>query len=239
MEVIHNLLNYQNMKIVQNTEWFNFSLDSVLLSNFVTINKNTNKIIDFCTGNAPVPLFLSTKTTAKIIGIELQKEIFDLGIKSVKINNLENQITLINDDVKNSKNLFDTETFDIVTCNPPYFKTIDNNKMNDNKIKSIARHEITLNLDDIFISAKKILKNKGIIALVHRPDRLLEILEKMKQNNIEPKRLQFVYPTEDKQSNMILIEGKKNGNPGLKVLPPIYVHNSDGSYREEILKLFE
>ncbi len=239
MEVIHDLLNYKNLKIVQNTEWFNFSLDSVLLANFVTINKKTKKIIDFCTGNAPVPLILSTKTTATIYGMELQNEIYDLAIKSIKLNSLDDKIKIINDDVKNAKNLFDTETFDIITCNPPYFKIFDKNKVNDNPIKTKARHEIDLNLDDIFNSAKKILKNQGIIALVHRPDRLVEIINMMQKNNIEPKRLQFVYPNENKNANMILIEGRKNGNPGLKLLPPIYVHNKNGDYRKQILNMFE
>ena len=239
MEVIHDLLNYKNLKIVQNTEWFNFSLDSVLLANFVTINKKTKKIIDFCTGNAPVPLILSTKTTATIYGMELQNEIYDLAIKSIKLNSLDDKIKIINDDVKNAKNLFDTETFDIITCNPPYFKIFDKNKVNDNPIKTKARHEIDLNLDDIFNSAKKILKNQGIIALVHRPDRLVEIINMMQKNNIEPKRLQFVYPNENKNANMILIEVRKNGNPGLKLLPPIYVHNKNGDYRKQILNMFE
>ena len=111
--------------------------------------------------------------------------------------------------------------------------------MNDNDIKSIARHEIYINLDSIFVVAKKFLKNNGVIALVHRPDRLIEIIETMKKYNIEPKRLQFVYPKLDKESNMILIEGKKNGNPGLKILNPIFVHEDNGDYRKEIKKLFE
>lgn len=238
MEVIHNLVNYENLKIIQNTEWFNFSLDSVLLPNFVTINKNTKNIIDFCTGNAPIPLILSTKTGANIIGIELQKEIYDLANRTIKLNNLENRIKIINEDVKNLSNIFDTESFDIITCNPPYFKVTDKKRTNVNNIKSIARHEITITLDEIFKTAKKLLKNGGVIALVHRPDRLIEIFDTMKKNNIEPKKLQFIYPNETKESNMILIEGKKNGNPGLKILNPIFVHNMDGTYKKEILKMF-
>ena len=239
MEVENRLLNFKNMKIIQNTDWFNFSIDSVLLSNFVTINKNINNIIDFCAGNAPIPLLLSMKTSAKIYGIEIQKAIYELALKSVNINNLNEKIQIINDDVKNIGDYFENEFFDVITCNPPYFKLNTNSNVNDNNIKSIARHEIYINLDLIFMIARKFLKNNGVIALVHRPDRLIEIIETMKKYNIEPKRLQFVYPKENKESNMILIEGKKNGNPGLKVLSPLFIHEANGDYRKEIKKLFE
>ena len=239
MEVIHDLLNYKEMKIIQNSDWFNFSLDSVLLPNFVTLNKNVENIMDFCTGNAPIPLILSTKTNAKLYGVEIQKEIYDLANRSVIMNNLKDRITIINGDVKNLINVFDTEYFDVITCNPPYFKVSNTHRKNMNDIKSNARHEYLLNLETIFVTAKKILKNNGVIALVHRPDRLIEIIEQMKKCNIEPKRLQFIYPSEGKDSNMILIEGRKNGNPGLKVLPPLYVHDENGEYRKEILEMFE
>ena len=239
MEVIHDLLNYNKLKIIQNSDWFNFSLDSVLLPNFVTLNKNIENVLDFCTGNAPIPLILSTKTSAKIYGVEIQKEVYDLARRSIELNGLEERINILNEDVKNLNNIFDTEYFDVITCNPPYFKVSNSNRKNINDIKTNARHEYLLNLEEIFITAKKILKNNGVIAMVHRPERLVEIIEEMKKNNIEPKRLQFVYPTEEKEANIILIEGRKNGNPGLKILPPLFVHNENGKYKEEILKMFE
>ena len=209
MKVKNRLLNYNDLVIMQNTDWFSFSLDSVLLPNFVTINKNIENIIDFCTGNAPIPLILSTKTNAKIYGVELQKEIYELAVKTIKLNNLENKIEIINDDIKNLSNYFETEFFDIITCNPPYFKYSKNSNINKNKIKTIARHEVYINLNIIFSIAKKILKNGGVIAMVHRPDRLIEIIETMKKNNIEPKKIQFIYPKENSECNAILIEGKK------------------------------
>ena len=239
MEIINKLLNYKDLKIVQNTDWFAFSLDSVLLANFVTINKSTKKIIDFCTGNAPIPLILSTKINAHIVGVELQKEIFDLAQKSIKINNLEGKIELLNMNVKDLANIDETDTFDIITCNPPYFKLKEGSNLNKNDIKTIARHEIELNLKDIFSLARKLLKNNGIISIVHRPDRLMEILEIMKENNIEPKKIQFVYPKKNSECNTILIEGSKNGNPGLKILPPLYVHDENGKYLEEIEDMFQ
>lgn len=157
-ETINDLLNYNNIKIYQNKNYFNFSLDSILLPNFVQLNKNINKILDLCTGNIPVPLVLSTKTDAKIYAIEIQKEIYELALKTLRINKLENKIVLINDDAKNAINNFETDSFDLITCNPPYFKCTDKSIKNDNKIKSIARHEIMITLEDIIIMSKKIIK---------------------------------------------------------------------------------
>ena len=239
MEVINRLLNYKNLKIVQNTDWFNFSLDSVLLCNFVTLNKNTNSIIDFCTGNAPIPLILSQKTDSNIIGVEIQKEIYSLAKKSTEINSLEDRIKLLNMDVKELTNIYETDSFDLITCNPPYFKVTENSNLNNNTIKTKARHEIDINLEDILKLSKYLLKNNGNLALVHRPERLTEILLKMKEYNIEPKKIQFVYPKRNSESNILLIEGTKNGNPGLKVLPPLYVHSEDGKYLDEILNMFQ
>ena len=239
MEIVNRLLNYKDLKIVQNTDWFAFSLDSVLLANFVTLNKNTKNIIDFCTGNSPIPLILSTKTDAKITGVELQKEVYLLAEKSVKINNLEDKIELLNMDVKDLSSKYETDSFDVITVNPPYFKVKESSNLNKNDIKTIARHEIQLKLDDIFSLARKLLKNNGVISMVHRPERLVEIIEVMKKNNIEPKKIQFVYPKKGSECNTILIEGSKNGNPGLKILPPLYVHDENGKYLDEIEEMFQ
>lgn len=239
MEEINRLLNYKDLKIVQNTDWFKFSIDSVLLSNFVKITKNTTNIIDFCTGNAPIPLILSTKTRAKITGVEIQKDVYNLAKKSIEINNLQDRIEILNMDVKDIAQKYESDSFDLITCNPPYFKLKETSIINDNDIKSVARHEIYINLDDIFKVARKILKNNGTIAIVHRTDRLIDIIDCMKKNNIEPKRLQLVYPKFNKESNIVLIEGAKNGKSSLKVLPPIYVHDEDENYLEEIKKMFE
>ena len=146
---INDLVNYKNIKIIQDKNYFNFSLDSVLLPNFVTLNPNTKMILDLCSGNLPIPLILSTKTNANIYAVELQQEIYDLAKETLKINNLENRITLYNDNAKNMTNKFETDTFDLITCNPPYFKYSDTSLINDNIIKSIARHEIEINIEDI------------------------------------------------------------------------------------------
>ena len=184
MEVTNYLLNYNNLKIVQDNEMFNFSLDSVLLPNFIKINKNITKILDIGCGNAPIPLILSTKTDAHITGVEIQKEVSELAKKSVKLNNLENQIEIINKDINDYAKEMETDTFDIITCNPPFFKYSENSNINDSDYKTIARHEVKLNLDQLFSISKKLLKNNGIIGVVHRPDRLIDIIEAMRKNNI-------------------------------------------------------
>ena len=238
MEEINYVLGYDNLKIYQNTEMLKFSLDSVLLANFVTINPSTKKILDIGTGNAIIPLILSTKTKSNITGIEIQDEVATLALKSVKINKLEQQINIINDDVNEYASKSETEIYDIITCNPPFFKLNDNSILNESKYKQIARHEINLNLEKLIKVSKKLLKNNGKLAIVHRPERLLEIIENMKQNNIEPKRICFIYPKINSESNMLLIEGIKNGKSGIKILPPIYIHNLDNSYTDTVKKYF-
>lgn len=236
-KIINDLLYYKDLKIIQNKNYFNFSLDSVLLPNFVIINPNTKKILDLCTGNAPIPLILSTKTKASIIGIEIQKEIYDLAIESIKINK-KDSIEIINKNAKDIINDYETDTFDIITCNPPYFKYTENSKINDNDQKTIARHEKYIKLEDILKISKKLLKNGGSLCMIHRTDRLIETIELFKKYNVEPKRIQLIYPKEDSESNLFLIDGRKNGNSGLKILKPLFIHNEDGSYREEVLEMF-
>ena len=239
MEVTNYLLGYKDKYIVQNTQMFNFSLDSVLLPNFVTLNKNIKNILDIGCGNAPIPLILSTKTKALITGVEIQKEVYNLACKSVKINNLENQINIINADINEIYNQFETESFDVITCNPPFFKVSEKSNLNKSDYKTIARHEVKLNLDDIFKISKKLLKNNGYVAIVHRPERLLDILNSMQKYNIEPKKIQFIYPKTNMEANILLVEGMKNGKKGLKVLNPIYTHLDNGEYTDQIKKYFK
>ena len=239
MRVKNYLLGYENMYIMQDTEGFNFSLDSVLLPNFVTINKNITNVLDIGCGNAPIPLILSTKTSAHIVGVEIQKQSFLLAKQSVEINGLEEQISLINKDIKDFADKCESDTYDIITCNPPFFKINPKSNLNKNDMKTIARHEVLLNLEVIMKISRKLLKNNGIIGIVHRPERLVEILMVMKKYNIEPKKIRFVYPKKDSESNILLIEGKKNGKPGLKILDPLYVHEDNGSYTKEVLSFFE
>lgn len=239
MEVKNYLLGYKDMYIYQDTDMFSFSLDSVLLPNFITINKGITNILDIGTGNAPIPLILSTKTDASITAVEVQPEVFNLAKKSVEENNLEKRINVICDDINNLYNDLESDSFDIITCNPPFFKVNKNSNLNNSDYKTIARHEVKLNLSQLLKISRKLLKNNGILGIVHRPDRLTDILVEMRSNNIEPKKIRLVYPRIGEEANILLIEGTKNGNVGLKILPPLYVHDKDGNYTEEVLKYFE
>ena len=238
MIVRNRLLNFGNKIIYQDDEWFAFSLDSVLLANFVTIKLSDKKILDFCTGNAPIPMLLSFRTKAKIYGIEIQKEVYDLGFLSINENKMNNQIELVLGNVRKVNEFFNSESFDIITCNPPYFKYKDSSLINNNKTKSIARHEVEVTLEEIIKNGKYLLKNGGTLALVHRPERMMEIFELLKKYDFEPKKIQFVYPKNGKDANVLLIEAVKNGNSGLKILHPLIIHNDDGTYTDFVRKMF-
>ncbi|MGE5456105.1 MAG: tRNA1(Val) (adenine(37)-N6)-methyltransferase [Ignavibacteriales bacterium] len=239
MEVKNYLYGYDKLGIIQDTKMFVVSIDSLLLPNFITINKNTKKILDIGCGNAPIPLILSTKTDAAIIGVEIQENVYKLACKSVKTNNLEDKIKIINADINQLAKEWETDCFDIITCNPPFFKVNEKSNFNDSDYKTIARHEVMLNLDQICKISKKLLKNNGIIGLVHRPERLIDIIDCMRKNNLEPKRIQFIYPKKGKESNILLIEGRKNGKPGIKILDPIYLNEDNGKYTEQVLNLLK
>jgi len=239
MKVVNDLLGYKNLKIIQDSDYFCFSLDSVLLARFVTINKRCKKIIDLGCGNAPMPLIISTRTNAKIEGIEIQKEISDIAIESVNINTLSNQIEIKNEDIRNIRKFYESDICDTIVCNPPYFKYYEKTYQNKNNVKSNARHENTITLEEIVLTAKKILKNNGNIAVVLCTERFLELVNLLEKNNIRVKKIQFVHPKNSKESNVVLVEGVKNGKPGVKVLPPVIVHDNDGKYSKYVLNMFE
>jgi len=238
METINYLLGYENLKIYQDTEMFNFSLDSVLLPNFVTITKKTKRILDIGTGNAVIPMILTTKTDALIDAVEIQKDVYELGKKSIELNNLQDKINIINEDIKEYSKNMETDTYDVITCNPPFFKVTETSNLNMNDYKTIARHEVKLNLDDIMSIGRKLLKNNGNIAIVHRTDRLIDIITTMRKYNIEPKKIRFIYPKKNTESNIVLVEGTKNGNPGLKILSPLVSHTEEDEYTDEIKQYF-
>ena len=218
--MINDLLNY-NLKIYQGKDYFKFSIDSVLLAEFVNIDYRDKNIIDLCSGNAPIPLILSTKFSKSIIGVEIQKQIYKLGVKSININNINN-VTLLNMDVKKLNNYFDYK-FDIVTCNPPYFKYNINSIMNKNSIKSIARHEVLINLEEVIKISSDLLRDSGKLYLVHRCERFNEILILLKKYNFGLKKVQFVYDNFNADSCFLLIEAKYKCKDDLKVLKPLYI----------------
>lgn len=208
-------------KIYQNNNYFKFSLDSLLLAKFVNIDYKDKKILDMCTGNAPIPIMLSLHKQVDITGIEIQKEIYDLACKSVAVNNIKN-VNLINNDLKNIKNYFPGNNFDIITCNPPYFKLEKQSVLNDNRIKSIARHEILITLEECIKISYNMLRDKGKLYLVHRNDRMIEIIKLLDKYKFGIKRIQIIYANEKSNGSMLLIEAKKNCKHDIKIMPPIF-----------------
>jgi len=239
-EVLNDLLGYKGLKIIQEPGRFNFSLDSTLLAHFVTLKKDSKRILDLCTGNAPIPLMLTLRTQGEIIGIEIQKASADQAKRSVIINKLEDQIKIYHEDLKAIRMMFKSGSFDVITCNPPYFKVDPASNLNESDALTIARHEVMVTLDEILREAAFFLRPGGKFAMVHRPDRLIEIIETFKKWRIEPKRLQFIYPRASKEANGILIEGMLDGKAGgLRLEAPMVVYEGEtGNYTQEILDIF-
>ena len=239
MPIVKNdLLGRPALEIYQDTEGFNFSIDTMLLADFVTVTTRTKHICDLCSGNAPIPLYLTLRTPAQIVGVEVQKDSYDLAVKSIEENHLENRIQMILDNLIGISAKIGKNCYGVVTCNPPFFKVGDNH-INPSDKKAIARHEVLATLDDIVKEAACLLNSKGRFAMVHRPDRLLEILEVFKKYHIEPKRLRFVYPKLGSSCNHILIEGIKDGSSGgLIVLPPLIVYDENNQWTKEVLRIY-
>ncbi len=239
MKRINDLVGFDNLKIVQNDDWFKFSLEAVLLPYFVKINSNCHNILDLCTGNAPIPLVLSTMTDKPIIGVEVQKDIYELAKETVEINHLEKQITIVNDNIIDFANKYDSDSFDIITCNPPYFKNLESSEKNSDIHKSIARHELLMNLEDVMKISRKLLKNGGKLYMVHRIERFIEVIDLLNKYHLSPKRVQFIYPKINNSANLFLIESSKGGKNGLIVEKPLIVHEDNGDYCDVINKMFK
>ncbi|MGL4391991.1 MAG: tRNA1(Val) (adenine(37)-N6)-methyltransferase [Fusobacteriaceae bacterium] len=239
-ETIIDLLQKEDLKIIQRSDYFSFSLDTILVAEFLSVGRGVNKIVDLGTGNGAIPLFLSKRTKAKIIGFELQDVSADLAERNISLNNLCERIKIVHDDMRNWSKYFNHGSQDAVVCNPPFFKFKgDERLLNDLDQLTLARHEISITLIEIIEIASKILKDKGYFALVHRADRLIEIIELLRKFSLEPKRLQFCHSKTDKPAKIILIEGLKYGSEGMTILPPLFTHETDGKYSSELLKLFE
>ncbi|MBO0602909.1 tRNA1(Val) (adenine(37)-N6)-methyltransferase [Sporosarcina sp. E16_3] len=225
----------ESLRIIQSPSVFSFSLDAVLLARFAYVPlQKSGKIVDICAGNGAIPLFLSARTNATIIAVELQERLANMAERSVQYNGLENRIQIINGDVIGIAAKIGYEKYDTVTCNPPYFPAHEASDKNLSEHLAIARHEIHLTLEQAIQSASELLKQGGKAAFVHRPGRLLDIVTAMRANRLEPKRIQFIYPKEGKEANTLLIEAIKDGKPDLKVLPPLYVYGADNEYTEEV-----
>ena len=231
-------LEFKGLKIIQNSKGFCFGIDSVLLSNFAKNIKKGAKVIDLGTGTGIIATLLCGKTEVKkIVGVEVQTEVYEMAKRSIKLNNLEDRFEVINENIKNLYNVYERGTFDVVVTNPPYKKENTGIRNEDTK-KLVSRHEVEARLEDFIEVTKYLLKDKGEFYMVHRPDRLVDILYIMRKHKIEPKQIRFVCPNEEKAPNLVLIKGVKNGREFLKVEKNLYVYNREGDYTDEILKIY-
>ena len=231
-------LQRNNLKIIQNKGKFCFGMDAVLLSGFASNHvKCGDRVLDMCTGTGIIPILLSAKTAAKeFAAIEIQKESADMASRSCQLNNLTDKINIVVGDIKDA-GVVAPASFNVVTCNPPYMPNGKGLK-NPDAPMAIARHEILCNLDDVIRCASRALCSGGRFCMVHRPNRLSEIFAKLKENRLEPKNIQFVYPFEDKEANMVLIMATKDGGTFLKVEKPIIVYKEKGVYTDEIYDIY-
>mgnify|MGYP000729137213 FL=1 len=231
-------LELNNLKIIQNKNGFCFGMDSVLLSDFAKNIKPNTKVIDLGTGTGILPILLSAKTKAsKIIAIEIQEDVANMANRSVELNNLQNRLEIICENIKNLKNVYETNSFDAIVTNPPY-KTKGTGGINELKSKLISRHEITADLEDFISISSYLLKDQSNIYMVHRPERLVDILSIFRKYKLEPKELKLVQPNCGKAPNLVLIKATKNAKPFLKIDKPLYIYKSDGTYTEELLKIY-
>ena len=230
-------LERNGYKIIQHKEKFCFGMDAVLLSGFATIKKG-ERVLDLGTGTGIIPILLEAKTEGKeFVGLEIQEESADMAARSVTLNDLQEKVKIVTGDIKEASSIFGKGIFEVVTTNPPYMNDMHGIK-NPDMPKAIARHEVLCTLEDVVREGASVLKPNGRMYMVHRPHRLIEIIEVMKKYKLEPKRIKFVHPFVDKEANMVLIEGLKGGKSMVKVEKPIIVYKEQGVYTDEIYEIY-
>ena len=231
-------LQINNLKIIQNKNGFCFGIDSVLLSDFASDIKKDTTVLDLGTGTGIISILLSAKTSIKnIIGIEIQENVAEMAKRSVELNNLQNKIKIMNADIKELIKILPNNRHDAIVTNPPYMKK-NSGLENENREKLISRHEIECTIYDIARVSNTLLKDKGEVYMVHRPDRLIDIVEAFRKNKLEIKKIRLIHPKMNMPANLVLIKAVKNGNAFLQIDRPLYVYNEDGSYTSEIKKIY-
>lgn len=231
-------LQLNNLKIIQNKDGFCFGIDAVLLSDFAKDIRNNSKVLDLGTGTGIVGILLCEKTKlSKIYGIDIQKDVCDMALRSVELNNLEKKFEIINTNIKNLNEIFEENSFDAIVSNPPYKK--DNTGLkSESETKLISRHEITASLEDFISVSSRLLKNNGNIYMVHRPERLSDLFYLLKKYNLEPKKLRLVQSYINSKPKLILVKATKNAKSFLNIEEPLIIYNKDGTYTEEIFKIY-
>lgn len=230
-------LQRNGLKIIQDPDRFCFGMDAVLLSGFASAKKGDN-VLDMGTGTGILPLLMSAKTNArKLTGLEIQPDSADMALRSVKLNQLEDRISIVTGDIKTADEIFPLASFDVITCNPPYMIE-EHGITNPDSPKAIARHELLCNFDDVARAAEKLLKSGGHFYLVHRPFRLSEIMTTLSKHHLEPKRMRLVYPFVDREPNMVLLEAVRGGKPRMSVERPLILFSAPDVYTDEIKETY-
>lgn len=230
-------LQIKGYKLIQSMSGFCFGMDAVLLSEYARVRKGC-RVMDLCAGTGIVPVLLHARyEPVEIEGLEYQADCVEMAMRSVRLNGLEKSIVIRQGDVCQVSEHYLPDSFDYVTCNPPYM-TGEHGLINKDQEKAIARHEILCTLTDVVKAAKWLLKPAGHFVMVHRPFRLAEIICCLKEHKLEPKRMRLVYPYVDKEPNMVLIEAVKGGKQRITVDSPLIVYNKDGSYTREIHRIY-
>lgn len=231
-------LEFNNLKIIQDKNGFCFGIDAVLLSDFAKNIKRDSLVLDLGTGTGIISILLCEKTKLKkVIGIEVQEEVYNMACRSSQLNNLEEKFEVVNENILNLENIYENNSFDVIVTNPPYKKQ-NTGMTNDDEKKLISRHEVLANLEDFIRVSSKLLKDKGEFYMVHRPERLVDIFYLMREYKIEPKEVRLVFSNEKNPPKMVLIKGVRNGGKCLKFRENLYVYNQDGSYTDEIMKIY-
>ncbi|HWT26770.1 MAG TPA: tRNA1(Val) (adenine(37)-N6)-methyltransferase [Mobilitalea sp.] len=230
-------LHRNNYQIIQNTNKFCFGMDGVLLSGFAKVLQGEN-VLDLGTGTGIIPILLEAKTEGRhFTGLEIQEESADMARRSVAINKQEDKIDIVVGDIKEASSIFGRASFDVVTSNPPYMNH-NHGIVNSGEAKAIARHEILCSLEDVIREAGNVLKPNGRFYLVHRPFRLVEIINMLSAHKLEAKRMKFVHPFIDKEPNMVLIECLKGAKSMVKVEAPLIVYKEPNVYTDEIYDIY-
>lgn len=238
-------LGIDNLKIIQNSSYFCFGTDSVLLANFAESNYSNKNILDLCSGSGVVPIIFQAKNkSSNIIAVELQDEMFDLLERNITINSLERKIYPIKEDICNIKEvrkkveeITHRNTVDIITVNPPY-KEKGTGITSEGKVKYIAKHEEMCTLEDIFKVSSSLLENKGKLYIVHKPERLNDLISVARNYKLEPKKLKLVYPNINSKPSIVLIEYIKGGGNELNILKPLIEFDDKGNYTEDMNKIY-
>lgn len=234
-EAIDDLQN--GYRIIQKTNSFRYGVDAVLLADFANIKKD-HSVIDLGTGTGIIPILIyARKRLSEITAVEIQRDMAEMAERSIKLNGLEDRIKVLCMDLKDTPELLGKARYDCVVTNPPYVKK-ECGINNPSETKAIARFEIMCSLEELLKTAKELLKPGGKLYMVHRTDRLADIIFEMRNNGIEPKRIRFVHPSIGKRPNLLLIEGSRGGNKELKFMDPLYIHDEKGNYTEEIYKIY-